>query len=120
MHKGKRNTSYRQDKREDADCIVPLCLFTRGAGGSRTLVQTGKPYAFYMLIPTYFFVSGLGWSYPARTLSSEDLTFGARPPRAISDLSAPPYRRASEQELPGDVSSQHLVKGLSFNLLYFD
>ena len=27
-----------------------------GAGGSRTLVQTGKPYAFYMLIPDFIFV----------------------------------------------------------------
>ena len=27
-----------------------------GAGGSRTLVQTGKPYAFYMLIPAFIFV----------------------------------------------------------------
>ena len=27
-----------------------------GAGGSRTLVQTGKPYAFYMLIPDFVFV----------------------------------------------------------------
>ena len=26
-----------------------------GAGGSRTLVQTGKPYAFYMLIPDFIF-----------------------------------------------------------------
>ncbi len=29
---------------------------TSGAGGSRTLVQTGKPYAFYMLIPAFIFV----------------------------------------------------------------
>ena len=27
-----------------------------GAGGSRTLVQTGKPYAFYMLILVFIFV----------------------------------------------------------------
>ena len=26
-----------------------------GAGGSRTLVQTGKPYAFYTLIPAFGF-----------------------------------------------------------------
>ena len=31
-------------------------LFCCGAGGSRTLVQTGKPYAFYMLIPVFIFV----------------------------------------------------------------
>ena len=27
-----------------------------GAGGSRTLVQTGKPYAFYTLILVFIFV----------------------------------------------------------------
>ena len=27
-----------------------------GAGGIRTLVQTGKPYAFYMLILAFIFV----------------------------------------------------------------
>ena len=27
-----------------------------GAGGNRTLVQTRKPYAFYMLIPVFIFV----------------------------------------------------------------
>ena len=27
-----------------------------GAGGIRTLVQTGKPYAFYMLILVFIFV----------------------------------------------------------------
>ena len=30
--------------------------FKSGAGGIRTLVQTGKPYAFYMLILAFIFV----------------------------------------------------------------
>ena len=30
-------------------------LLVCGAGGSRTLVQTRKPYAFYMLIPAFGF-----------------------------------------------------------------
>ena len=34
---------------------APLGTFFRGAGGSRTLVQTGKPYAFYRLISTWIF-----------------------------------------------------------------
>ena len=29
--------------------------YFRGAGGNRTLVQTGKPYAFYTLIPAFGF-----------------------------------------------------------------
>ena len=32
------------------------CVTLGGAGGSRTLVQTGKPYAFYMLILAFIFV----------------------------------------------------------------
>lgn len=57
---------------------------------------------------------------PTAALSPEFLTFGAGPPRAISDFAAPPCRRASERELPGDVSFQHLVPKLSFDLLYFN
>ena len=34
-----------------SDIQEKLC----GAGGSRTLVQTGKPYAFYTLIPAFGF-----------------------------------------------------------------
>ena len=45
---------------------------------------------------------------------------GARPPLTIPDVTAPLNRNASEQQLPSDVTSQHLVPGLSFNLLYFD
>ena len=33
----------------------PLCYTLSGAGGIRTLVQTVKPYAFYMLIPAFDF-----------------------------------------------------------------
>ena len=32
-----------------------LAQILGGAGGSRTLVQTGKPYAFYTLIPAFGF-----------------------------------------------------------------
>jgi len=31
------------------------CFQICGAGGNRTLVQTGKPYAFYTLIPAFGF-----------------------------------------------------------------
>ena len=36
------------------ECSLFFCL--SGAGGIRTLVQTGKPYAFYMLILAFIFV----------------------------------------------------------------
>ena len=38
---------------------------------------------------------------------------GARPPLTIPDVTAPLNRNASEQQLPSDVSSWHLVPGLS-------
>ena len=36
--------------------VCHLVLALCGAGGSRTLVQTGKQYAFYMFIPDFIFV----------------------------------------------------------------
>ncbi len=41
----------------------------RGAGGSRTLVQTGKPYAFYMLIPAFGFRAATRPGPPIAALS---------------------------------------------------
>ena len=40
-------------------------------------------------------------------------TQNARPLQAIPDVTAPLNRNASEQQLPSDVSSWHLVPGLS-------
>ena len=42
-----------------------------GAGGSRTLVQTGKPYAFYMLIPAFGFRAPTRPGPPIVALSSK-------------------------------------------------
>lgn len=42
-----------------------------GAGGSRTLVQTGKPYAFYTLIPAFGFRVAARPGPPTATLSSK-------------------------------------------------
>ena len=52
-------------EKEERDCgtgqkemsrsVSGSCCLRSGAGGSRTLVQTRKPYAFYMLIPTLVF-----------------------------------------------------------------
>ena len=43
---------------ELSHCSLPFLFyhFKSGAGGIRTLVQTGKPYAFYMLILAFIFV----------------------------------------------------------------
>lgn len=42
-----------------------------------------------------------------------NFTQNARPLQAIPDVTAPLNRNASEQQLPSDVSSWHLVPGLS-------
>ena len=40
--------------------------------------------------------------------------------QTISDIAAPSYRNASEQQHPDDVSFPQLLRKLSFNLLFFD
>ena len=47
-------TGMRYKKIKAADCQLLLKSFC-GPGGSRTLVQTRKPYAFYMLISAFGF-----------------------------------------------------------------
>ena len=80
-----------------------------GAGGNRTLVQTRKSYAFYMLIFAFGFRAQARPKPPTSALSSKNFAYDARPSTAISEFAAPPYRRASETERSGDVSFQHLV-----------
>lgn len=53
--------------------------------------------------------------YPLKTSPETRGSF-----QTISDISAPPYRNASEQQHPGDVSSPQLLQRLSFDLLFFD
>ena len=48
-----------------------LAQILGGAGGSRTLVQTGKPYAFYTLIPDFGFRAAARPGPPTTALSSE-------------------------------------------------
>ena len=48
-----------------------LSLNGGGAGGSRTRVQTGKPYAFYTLIPAFGFRVAARPGPPTTTLSSK-------------------------------------------------
>ncbi len=54
------------------------------------------------------------------TLSSKNFIYAARPTPTISDVTAPLNRNASERQLPSDVSFQHLVSELSFDLLCFN
>ena len=54
------------------------------------------------------------------TLSSKNFIYAARPTWTISDVAAPLDQNASEQQLPSDVPSQHLVPGLSVDLLCFN
>ena len=68
---------------------------------------------FLHAYPCIGFRAVAGAGQPTDALSSKCLTVGARPPQAIPDFPAPPCRRASGRELPGDVSSQHLVPRLS-------
>ena len=49
----------------------PLVQFVCGAGGNRTRVQTGKPYAFYTLIPAFGFRVTARPGPPTGTLASK-------------------------------------------------
>ena len=60
-----------------------------GAGGIRTHVQTGKPYAFYMLIPAFGFRAATRPGPPIATLSSKISSGWRGTPQTISDLPAP-------------------------------
>ena len=53
--------------------------------------------------------------YPLKTSPETRGSF-----QTISDIPAPPYRNASEQQHPGDVSSPQLLQRLSYDLLFFD
>ena len=84
-----------------------------GDGGSRTLVQTRNPQAFYMLIPLLVFVPRKGTDALNVTLSPEfRRTVGA--PVQLSRNCLAPRAQAGIRNLHlRDVSSAHLVCGLS-------
>ena len=90
-----------------------------GDGGSRTLVQTRNPHAFYMLIPPLFFVLRKGEDALNATLSSE-FRPGVEAPTGLSwNCLAPRTQTGIRRVHLRDVSSTHLVSGLSLNLLCF-
>ena len=82
----------------------------RGAGGSRTLVQTRKPYAFYMLISAFGFRAQARPEPPTCALAFKISSQPQGQASTISDMTAPLNRNASEQQLPSDVSFPHLVQ----------
>lgn len=84
-----------------------------GAGGSRTLVQTGKPYAFYMLIPAFVFRIMTRPGPPIMTLSPEfHLPVGA--PRRLFPIILHRYTFLIRNNIQkSDVSFPHLVRELS-------
>lgn len=84
-----------------------------GAGGIRTHVRTRKPYAFYMLIPAFGFRVAAEPGPSTDTLSPLNFIKAAGHTLTISDLSAPLDQEDSEQHPLSDVSSHHLVTGLS-------
>ena len=55
--------------KKKASRVGMLKTLESGAGGSRTLVQTGKPYAFYTLIPAFGFRASARPGPPTDTLA---------------------------------------------------
>ena len=68
------------------ECSLFFCL--SGAGGIRTLVQTGKPYAFYMLILAFIFVLQQDPSHQPQPYPLNFIGL-SRPNLTIPDLPAP-------------------------------
>ncbi len=101
------------ESRYNAMKIILLYRLFRGDGGSRTLVQTRNPQAFYMLIPLLVFVPRKGTDALNATLSPEfRRTVGA--PVQLSRNCLAPRAQAGIRNLHlRDVSSAHLVCGLS-------
>ena len=79
-----------QKRRKDSNWINFNCLSFRllcGPGGDRTLVQTGKPYAFYMLISLLDCRAECGAGTALHNaVSSENFICGMRLPPTISDM----------------------------------
>ena len=59
------------DKRKQPADRQQVVVDGGGAGGSRTRVQTGKPYAFYTLIPDFGFRALARPGPPTNALSPE-------------------------------------------------
>ena len=84
-----------------------------GDGGSRTLVQTRNPHGFYMLIPLLVFVPRKGANALNATLSPEFRPAVGAPTRLSRNCLAPRAQAGIRNLHLRDVSSTHLVSGLS-------
>ena len=98
-------------RKEKASQIGMLKSLDSGAGGGRTLVQTGKPYAFYMLIPAFDFRASTRPGPPIDALSSKTSSTH----RGMSRLFPIVLHRLTNlirnNIQLSDVSSCHLVTG---------
>ena len=69
---------------------IHFCICFCGAGGIRTLVQTVKPHAFYMLIPDFGFRAAPRPGPPSVALVSKGSPTMRDKPPTIPDIVAPP------------------------------
>ena len=84
------DTLYNKKRKScNSDELQDFRFCKGGAGGIRTHVQTGKPYAFYMLIPAFGFRAATRPGPPIATLSSKISSGWRGTPQTISDLPAP-------------------------------
>ena len=84
-----------------------------GDGGSRTLVQTRNPQAFYMLIPLLVFEPRKGANALNATLSPKFRPAVGAPTELSRNCLAPRAQAGIRNLHLRDVSSPHLVRGLS-------
>ena len=70
-HVNARKRSVEEYKKPLIEAINGFCVSRSGAGGIRTHVQTGKPYAFYMLILAFGFRDATRPRPPIAPLSSK-------------------------------------------------
>ena len=68
---------------------IHFCICFCGAGGIRTLVQTVKPHAFYMLIPAFGFSAIPRPEPPSTALASRFSSIVRGKPTTIPDIIAP-------------------------------
>ena len=102
-----------KESRYNSVIITLLHRLFRGDGGSRTLVQTRNPQAFYMLIPLLVFVPCKGTNALNATLSPKFRHAVGAPTRLSRNCLAPRAQAGIRNLHLRDVSSAHLVSGLS-------
>jgi len=89
--------------------LLPKFCFARGAGGIRTLVQTGEYQAFYRFSRYLVFVRELAIDYRLPGLSFL-FRLGARCSRAYSELVSAFGGLTVRKGLPEDISSPRLAE----------